>query len=61
MKGDNELCVNAATLIEALQEYFDKRSVRPGGLTVARVSYRSVDGRFSVLVGEPEYTEAQKK
>lgn len=29
MKGNNTLEVNEATMIEALQEYFDKRTIKP--------------------------------
>ena len=28
MKGNNKIILNAATVMEALQEYFDKRSVK---------------------------------
>ena len=62
MKGDNELCVNAATLIEALQEYFDRRCVIGSGWgAIAGIRFDAIDGYFDVYVAEAVKDEAQKK
>lgn len=62
MKGDNTIEVNEATMIEALQEYFDKRHVAPLfkviGVSVASGKYDPDSWRVAVSeipasTGEP--------
>jgi hypothetical protein len=38
MKGNNALCLNEATMVEAVQEYLDKRTTSAGKICVQSVS-----------------------
>ena len=51
MKGNNEILLNEATMIEALQEYFDKRMTTFAPV-ITNVGYR--DREFKVSVKERE-------
>ena len=52
MIGNNTLMLNQATMIEAVQEYLDRRSTDLGHVKVKGVV--GVTDGFKVLVGEPE-------
>jgi len=53
MKGNNELRLNDATVIEALQEYFDKRFTgAPVRVTSVKRESSGYDSTFIVLVEE---------
>lgn len=56
MRGNNTLNLNEATIIEALQEYFDKRSLR-SPFKVTSVTYTG--GTFRVSTEEREIEEVK--
>lgn len=53
MKGNNKLILNSATVQEALQEWFDRRTVGYPIAVVTGVSYRASDYMFEVSLSEP--------
>lgn len=59
MKGSNTLRLNEATLIEALQEYFDKRTISPHQFQVTDVSWVSQERVFSVCTNEKQKKEVK--
>lgn len=62
MKGNNTMRLNEATLMEALQEYFDRRCVIGSGWgAIAGIRFDAIDGYFDVYVAEAVKDEAQKK
>ena len=56
--GNNTLKLNAATVMEALQEYLDRRTVGPGADEVVSVSY--VQNEFRIGLKEREEVEEKK-
>ena len=57
MKGANELQLNQATLVEAVQEYLDQRTTNKCRVTVESVTGQVVNGHtsyFKVKVTEAE-------
>ena len=58
MKGSNKLILNSATVMEALQEYFDKRSVKDFN-EVTSFYAGAGTGEFVVIVKEKEQTNAK--
>ena len=59
MKGSNTLLLNQATVIEALQEYLDKRyEPKVKVVSVNKDASQSYgDDSFKVLISEPEKNE----
>jgi hypothetical protein len=53
MKGNNKLILNTATLIEAVQEWLDDRTVQDQLAVVTGITYRSSDYMFEVSLSEP--------
>lgn len=53
MKGNNELVLNESTIIEAVQEYLDKR-MTTFAPKVKSVSYREREFRVSVFSEEAQ-------
>jgi len=56
MKGNNTLHINEATLIEAFQEYLDKRYNPP--VTVAGVRQDPANNTFVVRIAEIQKPES---
>jgi hypothetical protein len=57
MKGSNVLRLNADTLCEALQEYFDKRTTAEGRFKVRSIGFKpEIPGVpvYEVTIGEPQ-------
>lgn len=52
MKGSNTLLLNKATIIEAVQEYLDKRTMPSGRVRVSNVTQPGNES-FTVIVEEP--------
>jgi hypothetical protein len=53
MKGNNRLILNSATLMEAVQEWLDARTVQDQLARVTGITYRSSDYTFEVSLSEP--------
>lgn len=58
MRGNNELHLNAATVIEALQEYLQFRYTKPIKVTSIKMESKGYTGdTFIVSVAESQITE----
>lgn len=63
MRGINKIILNTATMMEAVQEYLDKRSKDEKRQVVVKdISYTTLEREFTVKVESvEEFEEAAKK
>jgi hypothetical protein len=59
MKGSNTISMNEATVMEALQEYLDKRSTDAGKVYVIGVSRTGASFNVSVSETQPEPADVE--
>jgi hypothetical protein len=59
MKGSNTLLLNKATIIEAIQEYLDKRTLPTGRVRVTNATQPGNEA-FTVIVEGVEPAESEK-
>lgn len=59
MRGNNKLTLNHHTVIEALQEYFDRRTNAEGRFEVTSISPDNSKSVIVVSIAEPEPVEPE--